>query len=359
SSSSGTSWSFRPRTPPLALISSTASSPDGTRAGATTLLTPLSPTGTAMTIGFLSCDRTAPAGTITSASTASRVASNRGLLLAQLFRMSRSPLFEAVREPSPRDRASCWSGALQDEVSLDTLPRPGVGRAPGFHHRSHLQDRVPIGERQGEVDVLLHEHDRQPGGSPLFHQRFPQPRDHRRLEALADLVDEDHAGPRQQGPAYQEHLLLAPRQRPRALPAPRLQDGEPPGDRVEPLGELGQLPEREPQVLFHGEILEDRLFLRHVAHPEPGDPVRRPPAHVRAEDLHAAAAGRQESHHGLEQRGLAHPVLAEDGEDLRRTHVERHAVEHDGAGVAPFEPLDGEGGALERLRGHGLAPPPT
>jgi len=61
----------------LALISSTASSPDCTTAGATTLLTPLRPTGTAMTIGFLSCDCTAPAGTMAAITTTNRAASDR------------------------------------------------------------------------------------------------------------------------------------------------------------------------------------------------------------------------------------------------------------------------------------------
>ena len=58
SSSRGTTLTGWPRMPPFAFSSSAASWADCTTAGATTLFTPLSPSGMAITTGFFCCDRT-------------------------------------------------------------------------------------------------------------------------------------------------------------------------------------------------------------------------------------------------------------------------------------------------------------
>src|SRR5262245_57824720 len=251
SSSSGMTWILRPSTPPLALISSAASSADWTTAGATTLLTPLRPTGMVMTIAFFSCDCTAPPGSIATPRTTTRATTDR-VLPARISRMSPSPSSGRTGRRTHAD-----TSLLNPQVRLDALPRPGVGRVPTLDQAPDLQDGVPIRQRQGEADVLLHEHDRHPLRAPLMRQDVLEPRDHCRLKAFADLVDQDQAWLRQQRPSDQEHLLFAARQRPGPLPMPRLQDREPLRNHLQPIREARQVPQGQPEILLHRQVLED------------------------------------------------------------------------------------------------------
>src|SRR5215510_10721141 len=195
SSSSGITSSFRPSTPPLALISSAASSPDCTTAGATTLLTPLRPTGTAMTIAFLSAESTVPADESAAPSTTSRTARDRTPRALRTVSILVPPPGEGVPLLTA---APSGPSALDHKVPLDALPRAFVRRLSRLHHRSDLQNGVPVGDGQGEANVLLDDHDGDAFCPTLLGQNALEPRDHRRLESLGDLVHQDHARPGQE-----------------------------------------------------------------------------------------------------------------------------------------------------------------
>src|SRR5262249_7248639 len=160
--------------------------------------------------------------------------------------------------------------------------------------------------------------------------------------ALADLVDEDHARPAEKRAADQQHLLLTTRERSRALALALPQEGEPAGDGVEARAVDRSRPQRQPQVLLDGQVLEDRLLLRHVADAHPGDAVRWPPRDVLAQHFHATVARWEEPHDRLEQRRLAHSILAENREDLTGPDLEGDAAQHGGLAVAALELADRE-----------------
>src|SRR5258705_122419 len=177
---------------------------------------------------------------------------------------------------------------------------------------------------------------------PLLHQHLGEPRDDAGLKPFGDLVHENQARASKEGPSDEEHLLLPPRERPRALLPPRLQHREPARDRLEPRVEADAVSQREAEVLFHRQVLEDRLLLGNIAHPEARDPVGRPSGDVLSEKLHAALLGWQEPHDRLEERRLPHPVLPENGEDLSARDVEGDGPENRRLAVAPLEGLDGD-----------------
>src|SRR2546430_15070203 len=88
------------------------------------------------------------------------------------------------------------------------------------------------------------------------------------------------------------------------------------------------------EVLPHGQSWEDAPALRDEPDPEPRDRVGREPGQVVAVELDRAAPGSEEPPRGLHQRGLAHAVLAEERDGLRRPDLERHAEEDRRGAVA-------------------------
>ena len=85
--------------------------------------------------------------------------------------------------------------------------------------------------------------------------------------------------------------------------------------------------EAELEVLADGEPWKNPAVLGNEAHPEAGDLVRRPSRQIHAVELDRPAPGFQEPHRGLHQRGLAHPVAAEERDRLAGAHLERDAEE--------------------------------
>src|SRR5262249_49113978 len=63
-------------------------------------------------------------------------------------------------------------------------------------------------------------------------------------------------------------------------------------------------------------------FLRNVAEPAPDDGVGRVAADWRAVEAYLTAPRRQQARDGLEERGLAGPVGADDRDDLAGRHAE-------------------------------------
>ena len=76
-----------------------------------------------------------------------------------------------------------------------------------------------------------------------------------------------------------------------------------------------RLPGGQPQVLVHRQARPDPAALRHVADAEAVDLVRLQPEISRAVEADRAAARPLQAGDGVAQRGLAHAVAADDGED--------------------------------------------
>ena len=77
-----------------------------------------------------------------------------------------------------------------------------------------------------------------------------------------------------------------------------------------------------------------RPVLGNEADSEPGDLVRRAAYEVDALELDRAAPGREEADRGLQQRGLAHPVPAQERDRLAGAHLQRDAEENRRRSVA-------------------------
>ena len=92
--------------------------------------------------------------------------------------------------------------------AIDGLVRLAARRAALEDHRARVDDDDVVGEVEGELDVLLDEHDRQalrlePG------DRAADIGDDLRGEPLGRLVHQQHARVAHQRPADGQHLLLA------------------------------------------------------------------------------------------------------------------------------------------------------
>ncbi len=182
-------------------------------------------------------------------------------------------------------------------------------------------DHVPR-ERLDDAEVLLDEQDRLRLAHAL--ERPRDLRDEERREALRRLVDEQDAVVVEQRPGDRDHLLLAARERPRALRRPLRELGEEVVDEVVPRRAVAH---REAEVLLDGEPGEDVAVLGHVADAAADDPVRRQPPDLLAGERDAPLR-RHEPHQRAQRRRLADAVPPEQRGDAARLDVERDALEH-------------------------------
>ena len=203
-----------------------------------------------------------------------------------------------------------------------------------------VDDRDPVGELVGLVEVLGGEQDRAAVGDQLA-DRGPHLAARARVETGGRLVEEDQRRPADQADREVE---------PAAHATGELGDLPVRGVLQRELGEqdrgalpglgLGQpeQPAEQHQVLGGGQVLVDRGVL-------PGDTEQlthlvRVGPDVDAEDLGVAAVDPQQRRQHREHRGLAGAVRAEHAEDLAAAYLQVDAV--DGAVVT--EVLDQTGG---------------
>ena len=76
----------------------------------------------------------------------------------------------------------------------------------------------------------------------------------------------------------------------------------------------------KPQVVAHAQILEERMLLRRIGDAGCDEGGRRCADDRGAVEPDLARAQGDEAQNRLEQGGLAHAVLAHEGEDLARGH---------------------------------------
>ena len=105
------------------------------------------------------------------------------------------------------------------------------------------------------------------------------------------------------------------------------------------------------QVLEHAHALEDGAPLGHMADAERHDLVRGSADDIAALEGDRPGRRTDQTGDGLEQRGLAGAIGADQGNDLPRRDFEPHVVQHLDLAVAHAQPLD-------RQHGHGFTSSP-
>ena len=93
------------------------------------------------------------------------------------------------------------------------------------------------------------------------------------------------------------------------------------------------------QVLAHREIGKALAAFGHDGHAGAGDAVGGPAGNVLPGKHHAAGAQGQLAQQRAKQRGLAHAVAAQQGDDLAGLDAEVHAEQHLAGSVAALHGL--------------------
>jgi hypothetical protein len=221
------------------------------------------------------------------------------------------------------DRQDGRAGAVdadRDHVAGDLLLQL-VGRALG-DDPALIDDREPIGERVGLLEVVGREEDGRAGLAQVL-DLLPHARPRLRVEAGRGLVEEEDLGPVDDA---EPHVEAAPH-------AAGVRPGRPVGGRleVELLEDLDRagpgLGDRHPvepalqdELTAAGLGRVGRAALRDVADPLP-DQLRLAPE-VGAGDGRITRRGGDQRRQHPQGRGLACPVRAEEAEDLARADVE-------------------------------------
>src|SRR5262249_6720668 len=119
------------------------------------------------------------------------------------------------------------------------------------------------------------------------------------------------------------------------------EDGEQLGDRagaLDAIGRRGEAPDDE--VLLDAQAREDVGLLRHVAEPHADDRVGCGARDRPALKAHVTRARGEQPGDGLEPRGLARPVRADDRDDLAGPDAETDAPEYFMIAVARVQAFD-------------------
>ena len=91
------------------------------------------------------------------------------------------------------------------------------------------------------------------------------------------------------------------------------------------------------QIFQHGHLQEDAPSFRAERHPLRNNLVRRHAHDVLVVQKDAAAAGLQQSGHGIQRRGFARAVGADQGNDLALVHLEGNSLDGVNAAVVYVE----------------------
>jgi len=150
----------------------------------------------------------------------------------------------------------------------------------------------------------------------------------RRRHAFERLVQQEQAGAAHQRPGERGELLL-PARKLRALARSELADfGNVVEDLAQPRAGVRHAgrPSRQQDVLLHGQVGDQASVFRHVADAQARACVRRHREQVLALEAHTPAAGLEQPHHRLDERGLAGAVAADEAGHRACGQLERHAA---------------------------------
>jgi hypothetical protein len=151
------------------------------------------------------------------------------------------------------------------------------------------------------------------------------------------LVEQDHGRPRHERPPDRRHLLLAARGVSGLRRSPLLEAREEGVHLLQVELDLGArgvagIGARE-QVVLDREVAEAMPPFHHLDHAAlhqvgRGHRIHALPAQLDRSLGHLAALGAQQVRHGLERRGLARAVGAQEGDDAALRDTQRHALQH-------------------------------
>ena len=181
------------------------------------------------------------------------------------------------------------------------------------HDAAALDDGGAVGDAEDLLRVLLDQDRREAFLADDALERREQLLDDDRREAFERLVEQDDARVEDQRAADREHLLLAAGELVAEI-APPL--GEPREHRVDLAGGPRPRARHGGEVFVDGERLEDVALLRHPADAGMGALVGAQAGDVAPAEPDRAAAIARHADDGVDQRGLAHAVAAEQRERL-------------------------------------------
>ena len=214
---------------------------------------------------------------------------------------------------------------------------------PAEADRAALHEVRPLGDRERDVDALLHQdHGGALVGHPLHDRQQLADDDRRKPER--QFVDQQHSRLGDERHAQRQHLLLAAAEVARVAMQPLAQQREHLQHFLDGLGAtLGVAaarPAGQLQVLLHRQATEHALAARHLADAERGDLVGWRVGDVAAVENDRTAVGFHHTADRLQQRALASAVGAQQRNDLAFLDVEVDAEQHLPAAVARVEIAD-------------------
>ena len=198
------------------------------------------------------------------------------------------------------------------------------------HDAAALENDHALGDVEHEIEVLLDDQHRQAMLAAQLRERRADLLHDGRLDALTRLIQQQQPWVGNERAREGEDLLLATRERAAAAVEQCFQPREGVDDALHRLrfGLARIAAPRQAQVLERAQGRQDAAALRHVADAHACAAVSGQACHVHTVHADAPAAGGQQAGQGLEQRRLAHAVVADDADRLALQHLQRHAVQH-------------------------------
>ena len=216
-----------------------------------------------------------------------------------------------------------------------------AGQCRRIHHSVDAavhHDRHVVGHRGGHPDVLLDDEDRDLAllSDPDQHV-LDLLHDHRR-EPLRRLVHHQQTRVEQQRAGDREHLLLAAGELAAPARASQRKARECVVDALAGPSAAGAA-RAQAQMLVHRQRCPQPPPLGHVPDPVVCDPARTETGQLVAFELDGAARHGHEPRDRVAQRGLAHAVATDDGDDAVR-EVELDPLQRAGLAVVDVQPAD-------------------
>src|ERR1700729_861836 len=224
---------------------------------------------------------------------------------------------------------------------IDQAMSMQFARLGGMHDDAFLDDEDSLGQSGDEVEILLDKDDRQSALRPKAEKRLRDLVDDRGLNAFGRFVQQEQPWIAREAAGDCEQLLLATRERAARAVDQRLKAREGFQRRSDRGVFILWSPDcAHPQVIAHAEARKDVPPLRHIPHAGARTPIR-----LRAGDVsvfqHDPPCGRRNvAHQRTEERGLAHPVVAKDADELPSRDTKTYAPQDRDTAITGSEVAD-------------------
>src|SRR5579863_1515924 len=208
--------------------------------------------------------------------------------------------------------------------------------------RASFDQENPLREAPDEIETLLDDDDREAVIAVQPDQDFENFFHDRRLNSLGRLVEQQKLWTAAQAPRQSQDLLLAAGQRATDAIDDRIEPREPRQHILDDvlLGVDAIFDKAHAQVLVDGQAWEDLTALRHIAYAGARAAKRWAIADVRTCKTYFAAGERNLADQSLQQRCLAHAVVAEHADHLVLTDRKIDPGQNRNAAIAGVEIVD-------------------